>query len=221
MKLTKTHENIFILLLIFATFFFWQSVILFPFKLLSVIFHEFAHVVGVYCSGGYIISVQITNDLGGITSSKNANELSVLLCGYPGSAIFGVLTYIFAVKQKYVKYYLVAISLIFLSFALFFVKNEFGIISSVIISAFFACLLFIKNQTVLGIILKIIALLNIAYVINDVIYDTYLTTNLYSDAVRLEQLTGVNDWLWGTIWIAIALCSMFFIVRNMLRTKRK
>jgi hypothetical protein len=221
MKFTKTHENLIILLLITVSFFFWHSVILFPIKLVSVIFHEFSHTIGVFCSGGYLLSVQITNDLGGITNSKNANEVIVLLCGYTGSVIFGILTYIFAIKQKYAKFYLTAVALIFLSFAIFFIKNNFGIISSIAIALFFICLLLIKNRQVFGIILKIIALLNISYVINDVIYDTFLTTNLYSDAVRLEQLTGANDWVWGAIWILFALCVLFFIVRNMFIGRNK
>lgn len=219
MKFTKTHENLLIILIIALSFFFWESLLLFPVKLVSVILHEFAHVIAILCTGGTLLSVEITPNLGGLTSSKNTNELIVLLCGYPGSVLFGIVTYFFAARQKYARYYLIAAGLLFLLFGLICIKNEFGIISSVIISAVFLSLLMIRNQTVLSIILKTIALLNISYVINDIIYDTYLTTNLGSDAVRLEQLTGITDWVWGTIWIFIAVCALLLMIRNLIKRK--
>ncbi len=223
MNFTKTHENIVIIIVIAAAFFLWNSIILFPLKLIPVIFHEMAHVIAALATGGYQISVQITNDLGGITSSKASNEIVVLTAGYAGSVIFGSAIYYSALKPKILRPASAAISVLFLAFGLIFIKNEFGIIASLSIALFFGAIFFIKNQTVLTLILKIIALINISYVINDVIYDTFLSTNIYSDAVRLEQITGFNDWLWGALWIAVALIALLLIMKNMLnyRTKKK
>lgn len=221
MKFTKTHENLLIITVIIIAFFFWNSIFIFPIKLITVILHEFSHVLAILITGGKVISVEITNNLGGVTRSENSNEIVVLCCGYLGSIIFGCLTYLFAHKQKLSVGFLSFISLAIFVFGIILINNDFGKISSLAIAAVFIGMIFIKNQTVLSIILKTIALINISYVINDVIYDTFLTTNIYSDAVRLEQLTGLNDWLWGCIWLLIASAALYFILHHMLKMKKK
>jgi MFS-type transporter involved in bile tolerance (Atg22 family) len=106
-------------------------------------------------------------------------------------------------------------------FGLVLIKNDFGRISAIIIAVVFLGLFFIKKQTALSIVLKIIALIHISYVINDVIYDTFLTTSIYSDAVRLEQLTGLSDWVWGGIWLLMAAIALYFILHHMLKPGKK
>ncbi len=221
MKFSKTHENLIIISIIIAAFFFWHSIFVFPVKLITVIFHEFSHVIAILISGGSVLSVEITNDLGGITKSVNTNEIAVLCSGYLGSVLFGVSFYLFSHKQKQSRGFLSFISIIIFLFGLMAIKNDFGRIFSFVFSLLFIGMIFIKNPIVLSIILKIIALINISYVINDVIYDTFLTSGIYSDAVRLEQITEINDWIWGSIWLLLSAIAMFFIVRHMLRLKKK
>ncbi|MBA4318022.1 MAG: hypothetical protein C0412_06445 [Flavobacterium sp.] len=221
MKFTKTHENLIIISIIIIAFFFWHSIFVFPIKLITVIFHEFSHVLAILISGGTVISVEITNDLGGITKSVNTNETVVLCCGYLGSVILGISIYLFSHKQKQSRIFLSFISLIIFLFGLIAVKNDFGKFSSVAISFVFLAMILIMNPKLFSIILKTIALINISYVINDVIYDTFLQTSFFSDAVRLEQLTGINDWIWGAGWLLVAAAAMYFIVRHMLKLKKK
>lgn len=221
MNFTRTHENIIIILSIIISFIFWNSLVLFPVKLIAVVFHELTHAITALVTGGIIDSVTITPDLGGITSIRNVNEIPILIAGYPGSLLLGIVLYLSLKKEKIIPYVLGFVSLLYLLFPIFFIKNQFGIFSAIGIAVFFGALIFLKQRVILSIILKVLSIICISYVINDVIYDTFLTTNLYSDAVRLEQLTGINDYLWGSLWIFLAASAMTMIVWNMFRLKKK
>jgi len=219
MKISKNLEIFLIALILIAAFIFWDSFILFPVKLFAVIFHELSHVIVSLFTGGSIKSVEILNSLGGITSGTQSNEVAVLLTGYPGSLILGIVLYLSAKHEKAPLFILPFISLLYFLFGIFYVKNSFGIITSVAIALFFALLILVKNKSILHLILKTLSLLSIVYVINDIIRDTFMTTNLYSDAVRLEQVTGVSDKIWGAGWLVLALTALVFISINMLKKK--
>ncbi len=221
MNFTKTHENIIIILVIIASFIFWNSLVLFPVKLIAVVFHEMTHVITALITGGIVEAVTITTDLGGVTTLRNANEIPVLAAGYPGSLILGIILYLSLKKEKLTPFILGFISLLYILFPIFFIKNQFGIFSSLGIALFFGALIFLKQKSILSITLKVLSLLSISYVINDVIYDTFLTSSLYSDAVRLEQLTGINDYLWGSLWILLAVTALTIIIWNMFRLRKK
>ena len=221
MNFTKTHENIIIILVIIASFIFWNSLVLFPVKLIAVVFHEMTHVITALITGGAVEAVTISPDLGGVTTVKNANEIPILAAGYPGSMILGIILYLSLKKDRLTPYLMGFLSLLYTLFPLFFIKNQFGIFSSIGIALFFGALIFLKQKTLLSITLKVLSLLCISYVINDVIYDTFLTSSLYSDAVRLEQLTGMNDYLWGSIWILLAAAALTMIIWNMFRLRKR
>lgn len=220
MKFSKTHETIIIILIVIAAFIFWDSLFLFPIKLVSVIFHELSHALVGFISGGSITSVEITNNLGGITSCSGTNEVAVLISGYTGSLLLGIILYFTSCNEKAPILVLPLTSLLYLGFGVFFIKNSFGIISAIIISLCIFALLFIKRKEFTSLILKILSLLLISYVINDVLRDTFVNPNLYSDAVRLEQLTGVNDWIWGAGWLAAAVISLTLIIWKIFRLKK-
>jgi len=217
MKFSKIHESLIVLCVIFLVFLFWNSPIVYPVKLLSIYFHEMSHSIVTLITGGKVTYVGITSNLGGITNSQGASDSAVLISGYLGSTIFGILTYLFSSKRDFSRVYLVFLSILFLAFSTFMVKNSYGVVAGVIIAVIFFALVFIKNQIFLSILLKIIALINMAYVINDVIHDTFVTVNIYSDAARLEQLTGYSDNIWGILWIAVAVIAFIIILWDLLR----
>jgi len=221
MKLTKTHESLILLIILGLSFIFWNSIVLLPFKLLSVIFHESSHIIAAYCTGGSVASVEITEKLGGITNISKGNEVIVLVSGYTGSILWGLIIYLFSLNKKSARYILASISIFFILFGLIFIRNNFGIAAAVILSLTFAGCAFITNKPALSIILKSVSLLNIFYVIYDVIYDTFFTTNLYSDAARLEQITGTNAELWGIGWVFVAVCVVLLISKDIFNLKKK
>lgn len=63
--------------------------VLYPFRLLATIMHEFGHGSFAILTGGDIMKMQINTDGSGWTQTMGGSELIILMGGYVGSAIFG------------------------------------------------------------------------------------------------------------------------------------
>lgn len=63
--------------------------VLYPFRMLATIMHEFGHGAFALLTGGDIMSIQINTDGSGLTWTSGGIRLFIVAGGYIGSAIFG------------------------------------------------------------------------------------------------------------------------------------
>jgi hypothetical protein len=65
--------------------------ILFPFKMVTVAFHELSHALAGLCTGAKIESIEIDPDEGGATSMQGGWKACTLPAGYIGSCTIGAI----------------------------------------------------------------------------------------------------------------------------------
>ena len=63
--------------------------LLYPFKLVTIVFHEFGHASTAICTGGHVDSIQVDPDLGGATELRGGVRCITLPAGYLGSSLIG------------------------------------------------------------------------------------------------------------------------------------
>ena len=63
--------------------------ILYPFKLVTIVFHEFGHASTAVCTGGHVVSIEVDPDLGGATELRGGVRCITLPAGYLGSSLIG------------------------------------------------------------------------------------------------------------------------------------
>ena len=63
--------------------------ILYPFKLVTIAFHEFGHAFACICTCGKVVSIEVDPELGGATEMKGGVGWITLPAGYLGSSLIG------------------------------------------------------------------------------------------------------------------------------------
>lgn len=179
--------------------------------------HEIGHGLAAILTGGYIKSFYITSKLGGSANIAEGHRFTVALAGYLSSILIGFLFFIFSNsvnKSKIMNYSIASLLLILVASV---VRDQFTIIAILIsityliISAvFYPKNLFLLNNKIIGII-------SILYVITDIFNDTILKNSINSDSFVLERITGFSAYLWGFLWLAIAIFVLFLLLKKIIR----
>ncbi|CAI9113554.1 OLC1v1014176C1 [Oldenlandia corymbosa var. corymbosa] len=69
----------------------WRTVLLMPFKLITVFLHEASHAVACKLTGGHVEGMQIHADEGGATHTRGGVYWFILPAGYLGSSFWGMM----------------------------------------------------------------------------------------------------------------------------------
>jgi len=79
------HWQLFALItLIFAL---WQTPLVTPLKILVVYLHELSHGIAAIVTGGEIVKISISPDIGGVIWTRGGSRFLVLSAGYLGSLL--------------------------------------------------------------------------------------------------------------------------------------
>ena len=87
--LTRHHLALALLFVLF--FLFWDSWLLWPWKMAVVLVHELGHAVATWATGGSVVGFGLGLDQSGHVVSQGGNRFLILNAGYLGSLLFGVL----------------------------------------------------------------------------------------------------------------------------------
>lgn len=188
-----------------VTYLLWNTVVIYPVKLLVVILHEISHGIAAVLSGGYIVEIAINERLGGHCISSGGNQMFIASAGYLGSLLWGSALFVSGYNKKWNLGFS-----IFLGSVLIFITANYmeNIFAGMIISSF--GLYFIIAPRYLpgmlhGYITKFLGITSAFYVAIDIGQDLVVNTYLGSDASLLSSLTGVPAVIWGIIWLLISI----------------
>lgn len=223
-KLNKKQKYYFELSLLVTipifTFFFWNSPVLYPIKIFSVLMHEISHGLAAIFTGGYVVQLNLSEYLGGSLVSGDGNQIVIASAGYLGSLVWGSLIYYSTYDSKFFKWLSVFIGTILLLFTANFIHGTFAAIFGVAYSFLFLSLPYFKNEYVTAIIARILAMISIIYVFTDIKEDLLTLTYRQTDAQILYEITGVPAWIWGLIWFFITGFVIYYLIRFSIK-KRK
>ncbi|CAI5530527.1 unnamed protein product [Closterium sp. Naga37s-1] len=101
----------------------WRTIVLMPFKLISVYLHEIGHASACVMTGGKVEGIEVHMDEGGVTRTRGGWQWCILPAGYLGSSFWGMVLVLCA-TNKWTTLVIAVILCITLFITLFLAKNN-------------------------------------------------------------------------------------------------
>ena len=98
-----TAFGIMLIVIVIAYSFAITRFLLYPFELISTVFHEFGHAAMTVVTGGRVAGIEINPDESGVTRFVGGAKCLILPAGYIGSSIAGAALLIMSFNQKCAK----------------------------------------------------------------------------------------------------------------------
>lgn len=212
-KNTKRLELTLLVLFALLSIFLWNTIIIFPIKILVVLLHEISHGVAALLTGGTINGIDVSLNLGGECIVSGGNTLIIASAGYIGSLVWGTLLFTSSYKYDYSKILATVISIILFLTVIFYIRSSFGVLVSLIFSLLFYLSPRHLPRTFHFYLLRFIGLVSALYVIIDIKEDLITLTYRETDAQRIAELTGVPAVYWGILWFIISIVVLYFLFK--------
>lgn len=214
----KLHLSIVFGVLILS-FFAWDTFVVYPVKLFVVLLHEMSHGLAAIFTGGRIVSIELNQYLGGMTTTEGGSILIIASSGYLGSITIGALLFISSFDKKVSTWFNTSLAILLLIFTANFLV---GILSQII--ALCASIILIIspryfNSLANQIITQSLGLVSAFYVLIDIKEDLLSGAGYQTDANILEEITNVSAIVIAFIWLAISAAVIFFLLRKLISSK--
>lgn len=211
MTLLKNHWQLLALtLVIFAL---WQTPLVAPLKILVVFFHEFAHALATWLTGGVVEELSVSARQGGFVRSRGGNGFVILTAGYLGSLLIGAGVLLLALKTSADRLLLGLCGAVMVGVALFYVRDLFALAFTLGVGAVMLALARFASVAACDLILRVIGLASLIYVPYDIFDDTIARSDLHSDAYMLAERYFGTTMFWGGLWLGISLVVIGFCLR--------
>ncbi|KAL7753279.1 hypothetical protein RI367_001054 [Sorochytrium milnesiophthora] len=180
--------------------------ILYPFKLVTVAWHELSHAIAGICTGAKIESIQINPDEGGVTYLRGGKTCCVLPAGYIGSSVVGAILIFcgFNITASKVAAVLICLSLVAV---IFWAKDWF----TRLLTFFFIVLMvvlwvFTPESSGLIYVVLFMGVMSACYSLWDIVEDLIRRRVNESDASKFAERYGCcPPQFWGFFWFLVSL----------------
>ncbi|KAJ7197199.1 peptidase M50B-like-domain-containing protein [Mycena pura] len=184
--------------------------IIYPFKLLTVGFHEMSHAIMGVLTCATVHSIELDPDEGGATSMSGGIPWITLPAGYLGSSFIGAALIACGFDTNASKVAVIVLGVFFL-ITLFWARRN--LLTWVLILGMVGLILlfwFVAESVALRYFVLFIGVMSCLYVLWDVIDDTIARKVNSSDASAFARICGCfPSQVWGVIWLLQAF--IFFI----------
>ncbi|GBE82772.1 peptidase M50B-like-domain-containing protein [Sparassis latifolia] len=185
----------------------YLSLIIYPFKLLTVGFHEMSHAIMGVLTCAHIHSIELDPDEGGATRMSGGIPWITLPAGYLGSSLIGAALITCGFDTNASKIASLVLAGFFL-FTLWWARREW--LTWILIlgmSGLIVLFWFVKGGVALRYFILFIGVMSCMYVLWDVIDDTIARKVNSSDASAFADICGCcPSQVWGVVWLIIAGC---------------
>lgn len=210
---TPKFELILISVLTFFSFVLWDSFLIYPVKMLSVMIHETFHALTTLLTGGKISSINIDFNLGGKIETEFGSSILISLSGYFGSLFVGLLFFKLSQNEKLFRFFIYSLSIMILIVLANSNPNADYIFISLLIISFLIFIAVFINNNYFQFLIRFLGLVSMIYVLidlkNDLLNDFYV-----SDAKILSDIINVNSFLIALVWIFVTFALIFVTVKN-------
>jgi len=198
----------------------WNHPLLFPVKVFVVLLHEMGHATAAWLTGGEVLAIELSPQLGGACYSRGGIRLLVLPAGYLGSMVFGGLLLLAAARTRKDGHLSTALGLAVLIISGVLVRSGFGLIFGLAFgSALVAAGRFLGDE-VNDLVLRFLGLCSCLYALVDIKEDLIVRTVPGSDAHAMSEELFLPPVFWGVTWGLLAVIAAWFFLRLTLRWKR-
>jgi hypothetical protein len=209
----KSRKQLLLLLFVFIlSVFVWYipfaGLILYPFKLFATYVHEFGHAFMAIITGGGVKSLSVNPDGSGLTTTYGGSRFLIASGGYLGSSLIGGLLLILAVdSNKYLaKVTLAGILLIMLGCLIFFVRDFFTLIATLLFLGIGGFIVVKMNNTVNQWFLGFLAIQSCFYSVYNinVLFGLSIRGHEFNDAIAMQKLTMIPAPIWAILWLLLS-----------------
>lgn len=193
----------------------WNTIAVYPLKILVVFFHELSHGVAALLTGGRIIAIEVVKEQGGVCLVQGGSRFLTLTAGYLGSLAWGAAALVLAARTRWDRMIAAGLGAIILLSTLVWVRPalSFGFWFHLGAGAAILASGLLLPEKLNEAFLKVFGLTSCLYVVPDIYSDTIARSGLCSDARMLAQMTLIPTVVWGTLWILAALVISFAALR--------
>jgi hypothetical protein len=207
-------DILYLVVILVAVFFLWNTTILYPLQILVVFFHESSHALMAILTGGEVMEMQIDYMQGGHVISRGGSRFLTLSAGYLGSLGWGAVIYFLAVKTDSDKFISCALGTIIILISILFIRNTFGLVFGIAGATFLIFMGLKLSLEFNDFVLRVIGLTSMLYAPLDIFSDTIQRSYLRSDARMLAEEFGGATLIWGGIWILLSVVLINYCLRH-------
>jgi hypothetical protein len=193
------------LLVAVLAFVFWDHAVLYPLKILVVLFHELSHGLAALVSGGSIDHIEISLEQGGLCVTRGGSSFLILNAGYLGSLFCGAVLLIAGAATRHDRTLVGLLGVILLAVTLLYVRSVFGFVYGLAVGFVFIGIAWLLPNIVSDFLLTLLGMVSCLYAIWDIGSDILFRTVPGSDAYQLAELTGIPSLVWGLLWVVLAV----------------
>lgn len=213
---------IIVVLLSLASLLLWNTIFLYPLKLLVVLMHETGHALAALVTGGSVSRVEVNALQGGVTYTAGGNRFVILSAGYLGSSLIGAFV-LWSASHKHMSKYIAEIfGLLIVVETVFWVRDLFTFVFALAMGIFCMILGWKIRGVLERIFMQLVGTVSCLYAVFDIFDDVvrrmFVRGDLASgknDAQALAEITFIPSLIWGTVWIAIAVGIFVTTLRNL------
>lgn len=198
--------------------FFWDSVALWPLKIVVVLFHELGHAVAAWVTGGEVVDIGLSPRQGGVTRTLGGWRFFILNAGYLGSMLAGVALLLSSRHARTARAMTIFLAASLLLVGILFVRPlvSFGLLFTVLTALAFAAMARWAGSHLTRLVLRGLGVFSLLYALFDVRDDVfYAGPDVLSDATMLAELTHVPAALWGGAWILAGLAVLWLLRKKL------
>ncbi|KOS22931.1 hypothetical protein ESCO_003631 [Escovopsis weberi] len=186
----------------------YLKMILWPFKMLVIAFHEFGHAFTAILTGGHVESITLDPNEGGATHLSGGIPAITLPAGYLGSSIIGALLTFCGFDIVASKVASIILGVCFL-LTLWWGKRDWLTVMTVLLAVglLVGCW-FIAHAEALRFVVLFIGVMSSLYSVWDICDDLILRKVNSSDASVFAKRYGGSSQCWGAIWSMISVSVM-------------
>lgn len=187
-------------------FLFWDTLLVYPVKMLVVFFHELSHGLAAVITGGSIDRIELSSGQGGVCYTRGGSRFLTLTAGYLGSLLWGGAILVAAARTRYDRWIAGGLGVMTIIIGLLFLRPliSFGFAFVVLVGLAFVFSGLKLSEQINDVLLRVIGLTSCLYAPLDIKSDILDRPHLRSDAVMLSELTMIPSVVWGVIWILVA-----------------
>ncbi len=210
-KKNRILELIILIAISLAAILLWDTIVVYPVKLLVVLLHEISHGLAAILSGGEAISLEIGADLGGECIISEGNPFLIASSGYLGSFFAGAVLFYSAYNIRFRNFALPILAAILILFTINKATEQIlPVLTALLVVILFLIIKF-SPESFSNYLLKSVGLISCLYVVIDIKEDILSTSSFLSDAAIIAGLTGIDSTVWGIIWTAICLGGIYLL----------
>jgi len=196
--------------------FFWSSPLLWPIKIVVVLFHELGHALAAWITGGEVQEIQLAPTQAGLTLTRGGWPVLILNAGYLGSLLAGVGLLLATRSKRAIRVLAWVLPAILLVTGIALVRPilGFGFVFTVIAALGFGVLARYGATDLVRWVLRGLGVFSVLYALFDIRDDVFLGGG-QSDAHMLAQITFVPAAVWGLGWIAVGIGVLWLLRKHL------